>query len=168
MTQDYTEQSIEVAGVAVQVLKGGSGEPLLMLHGAGGNPGWLAYHRELAEHFTVFSPSHPGYGQSSRPDWISTMNDMAHFYRQFIEALGLAPVRLLGSSMGGWLAAEIAAMCPPYVRSLVLVDAAGIKPEVGGNRGDPDGLAGCREKTSVLRPDPGPRLRHRGEPPAHP
>ena len=115
----------------MQVLKGGSGAPLLVLHGAGGNPGWLPYHQALARQYTVYAPSHPGYDRSSRPDWISTMTDMAHFYRQFIEALGLAPVHLMGSSMGGWLAAELAAMCPPYLKSLVLVDAAGLKPQVG-------------------------------------
>jgi pimeloyl-ACP methyl ester carboxylesterase len=131
VTQDYTEQFRDMAGTRLRVLHGGSGEPLLVLHGAGGNPGWLAYHRELAKHFSVYAPSHPGYDQSGRLEWISTINDMAHFYRQFIEDSGLAPVHLLGSSMGGWLAAEVAAMCPPYVRSLVLVDAAGIKPEVG-------------------------------------
>jgi pimeloyl-ACP methyl ester carboxylesterase len=131
VTPDHTDELIEVAGTRVQLLKGGAGEPLLVLHGAGGNPGWLPYHQALSQQFAVYAPSHPGYDQSSRPDWISTMNDMAHFYRQFIEALDLAPVHLLGSSMGGWLAAEIAAMCPAYVKSLVLVDAAGIKPEVG-------------------------------------
>jgi len=131
VTGDHTDQVIEVAGTRLQLLKGGHGAPLLLLHGAGGNPGWLPYHQALAQHFTVYAPSHPGYDQSSRPDWIGTMNDMAHFYRQLIEALDLAPTRLMGFSMGGWLAAEIAAMCPPYVQSLVLVDAAGIKPEIG-------------------------------------
>ena len=130
-TRDYTDELIDVAGTRVQVLKGGSGAPLLCLHGAGGNPGWLPYHQALAQLYTVYAPSHPGYDRSSRPDWISTMTDMAHFYRQFIEALGLAPVHLMASSMGGWLAAELAAMCPPYLRSLVLVDAAGLKPQVG-------------------------------------
>lgn len=130
-TQDYTDEIIEVAGTRAQVLKGGSGTPLLLLHGAGGNPGWLPYHQALAQQYTVYAPSHPGYDRSSRPDWISTMADMAHFYRQFIDALGLAPVHLMGFSMGGWLAAELAAMCPPYFRSLTLVDAAGLKPQVG-------------------------------------
>jgi pimeloyl-ACP methyl ester carboxylesterase len=130
-TPDHTDTLIEVAGTQVQVLQGGSGTPLLVLHGAGGNPGWLPYHQALAQQFTVYAPSHPGYDRSSRPEWLSNMSDMAHFYRQFIEALGLAPVDLIGFSMGGWLAAEIVAMCPPYVRRLVLVDAAGIKPQVG-------------------------------------
>jgi pimeloyl-ACP methyl ester carboxylesterase len=131
VSSDHTEQVLEVAGTHLQLLKGGRGEALLVLHGAGGNPGWLPYHRELATQFSVYAPSHPGYGQSARLDWLTTINDMAHFYRQLIEELSLAPVHLVGFSMGGWLAAEIAAMCPSYLRSLVLVDAAGIKPEVG-------------------------------------
>jgi pimeloyl-ACP methyl ester carboxylesterase len=130
-TQDYTDTRIQVAGITLQMLQGGSGVPLLLLHGAGGNPGWLPYHQALAQHYTVYAPSHPGYDHSQRPDWISSMSDMAHFYRQCIEELGLAPVHLMGFSMGGWLAAEIAAMCPPYLKSLTLVDAAGIKPQVG-------------------------------------
>ncbi|MBI3325878.1 MAG: alpha/beta hydrolase [Nitrospinae bacterium] len=130
VTQEHIAELTEVAGVNIQLLMGGQGAPLLLLHGAGGNPGWLRYHQTLAQQFTVYAPSHPGYDQSSRPEWISTMNDMAHFYRQCIEELGLAPIHLMGFSMGGWLAAEIAAMCPPCVKSLVLVDAAGIKPEV--------------------------------------
>jgi pimeloyl-ACP methyl ester carboxylesterase len=131
VTPDHTDELLQVAGIRIQVLKGGAGEPLLLLHEAGGNPGWLSYHQALSQQYTVYAPSHPGYDRSSRPDWISTMNDMAHFYRQFIEELGLAPVHLMGFSMGGWLAAEITAMCPSYLKSLVLVDAAGIKPEVG-------------------------------------
>jgi pimeloyl-ACP methyl ester carboxylesterase len=131
VTPEHTEHTLEVAGSPLNLLKGGSGEALLVLHGAGGNPGWLPYHQKLATQFTVYAPSHPGYGQSGRPDWITTINDMAHFYRQLIEELGLAPVHLMGFSMGGWLAAEIAAMCPAYLKRLVLVDAAGIKPEVG-------------------------------------
>jgi pimeloyl-ACP methyl ester carboxylesterase len=131
VTADHTDELLEVAGTRIQVLQGGAGEPLLLLHGAGGNPGWRPYHQALAQQCTVYAPSHPGYDRSSRPDWISTMTDLAHFYRHVIEELRLAPVHLMGFSMGGWLAAEIAAMCPAYLKSLVLVDAAGIKPAVG-------------------------------------
>jgi pimeloyl-ACP methyl ester carboxylesterase len=129
--RDHTDELRNVAGTTIQVFQGGSGPPVLLLHGAAGNPGWMPYHQALAQHFTVYAPSHPGYDRSHRPAWMNTMNDVAHFYRQFIEELGLAPVHLVGFSLGGWLAAEMTAMCPPYVQSLVLVGAAGIKPQEG-------------------------------------
>jgi pimeloyl-ACP methyl ester carboxylesterase len=120
-----------VAGLKVQIWHGGRGDPLLVLHGAGGNPGWLRLHAALAEHFHVYAPSHPGFGTSDRPDWIDHLQDLAYFYRWFLEELRLAPLPVLGFSMGGWLAAEMAAMYPAYIRRLVLVGAAGIKPDQG-------------------------------------
>ena len=128
---DCTETVVEVAGANVHLLQGGSGAPLLALHGAGGSQGWMQYHQALAEHFTVYAPSHPGYGPSQRPEWLETMTDMAHFYHGFIDTLGLEQPAVLGTSIGGWLAAEIAAMCPHHLRRMVLVDAVGLKPEVG-------------------------------------
>jgi pimeloyl-ACP methyl ester carboxylesterase len=131
VTSDCAETVIHVAGTQVHVLQGGSGPPLLTLHGAGGSQGWLQYHRALAEHFTVYAPSHPGYGPSERPEWLDTMTDMAHFYQAFIDTMGVDRLALIGTSMGGWLAAEMAAMCPERLSRMVLVDAVGIKPEVG-------------------------------------
>ena len=128
---NWTEESIEVAGVRIEMLKGGSGDPLLVLHGAGGNPGWLQYHDGLAEHFQVLVPSHPGFGQSERPEWIETISDVTHFYFWLMRDLGLERVHLMGLSMGGWLAAEMAAMCSHSFRSMVLVDPVGIKPTEG-------------------------------------
>ncbi|HEX9867082.1 MAG TPA: alpha/beta fold hydrolase [Candidatus Tectomicrobia bacterium] len=69
VTPDHSNELMQIADVSIQVLKGGEGEPLLLLHGAGGNPGWLSYHQALAQRFTVYAPSHPGYDRSSRPDW---------------------------------------------------------------------------------------------------
>ena len=131
VTPDCTETVVHVAGANVHVLEGGSGPQLLALHGAGGSQGWLRYHQALAEHFTVYAPSHPGYGPSERPEWLDTMTDMAHFYHAFIDTIGSDQVAIVGTSMGGWLAAEIAAMCPHRLSRMVLVDAVGIKPEVG-------------------------------------
>ena len=91
----------------------------------------MPYHQALAEHYTVYVPTHPGYDESEQPEWLTSMNDMAHFYLAYFRGLGHQQVRLVGFSMGGWLAAEIAAMCPSAVQGLVLVDAVGIKPERG-------------------------------------
>ena len=130
--QSWSEEFIQVAGARTQVFKGGTGAPVLVLHGAGGNPGWMPYHQELSKHFTVYASSHPGYDGSDRPPWVSTITDVAHFYIGLMSALGLeGQVSLMGFSMGGWLAAEIAAMYPSKVKGMVLVGAVGIKPQVG-------------------------------------
>jgi pimeloyl-ACP methyl ester carboxylesterase len=130
-TQTWTEETVDVAGMETQVLKGGSGAPLLVLHAAGGNPGWLPYHQALSQRFTVSAPSHPGYDKTPRPQWVRTITDVAHFYLGLMETLGLKQVSLIGFGMGGWIAAEIAAMCPERLKGIVLVNAAGVKPRVG-------------------------------------
>ena len=130
-TTTYVEEYVEVAGTKTQLHKGGSGDPLLVLHGSGGNPGWMPYHEALSQHFTVYAPSLPGYDKSDRPSWVRTIKDIAHFYLGFMDTLGLDRVSVLGISMGGWLAAEIAAMCPHKLKGIVLVDAVGIKPQEG-------------------------------------
>ena len=130
-TQSWTEEFVEVAGVKTQVLKGGSGPPLVLLHGARGNHRWMAYHEALAKHHTVFAPSHPGYDKTPRPPWVSTVNDVAHFYLGFLRNAGLENAVLMGLSMGGWIAAEIVAMQSHRVKGLVLVNAVGIRPQVG-------------------------------------
>ena len=127
----FTEETVDVGGTKVHTLKGGSGEPLLLLHGAEGNNGWLKSIDALAEKYTVYYPSHPGYGKSDRPDWLETIPDMACFYNWYLETLGLEGIRAIGFSMGGWIASEIAAMCNHSFSKLMLVGAVGIKPNEG-------------------------------------
>ena len=130
-TAEWTEQRVHLAETDVQLLKGGSGEPLLLLHGEMGHPGWLRYHRELARDRTLYIPSHPGFGSSPRLDWIINMRDMAGWYLQALDDMGLGPVDTIGFSLGGWLAAEMATMSPQAFRRLALVGPAGIKPPAG-------------------------------------
>ena len=120
---------ISVLGSQVEMFSGGSGPPLLFLHGAGGNAGWQPYHEELARSYTVYVPSQAGFNGTERPEWVYTITDLCHFNHAMAEALGLKDYVLMGSSMGGWVAAEMAAMCRTGIKALVLVGAAGIKPE---------------------------------------
>jgi pimeloyl-ACP methyl ester carboxylesterase len=129
VASNWQEETISVAGLDTQVFSGGSGEPLLVLHGAGGNPGWMPYCEALAAHFRVIAPSHPGFGASDRPDWMERVHDLAYFYRWFMEDQGLGPLPVVGFSMGGWLAAELAASSPERISCLTLVNAVGLKVE---------------------------------------
>ena len=128
----YTETFVEVADVRLQLRQGGTGEPLLVLHGELGVPGWLRAYELLAEHFTVYVPSLPGFGQSARPDWIISVRDLAAWVTWFVRDLQLPqPLNVIGCSMGGWIAAEIATVNAALFKKMVLVGAAGLKPEVG-------------------------------------
>lgn len=127
-TREVSDQRLDLAGVSVQLLRGGSGDPLLVLHGEEGPEGWLAFHEALAEGADVLAPTHPGYGESGRPQWMETISHQAQFYLWFLQEMGLARVDLVGSGVGGWIAAEMAVMCPHHLRSLVLVGAFGIRP----------------------------------------
>jgi pimeloyl-ACP methyl ester carboxylesterase len=125
------EETISVGGIAVHTWIGGQGDPLLVLHGAGGNRGFTRALRQFAERYTVWAPTHPGFGQSGDAEWMEGVDDLARFHLWFLEAAGLRRPHLLGSSLGGWAAAEMAAMSPGAIDKLVLVAAAGLKPERG-------------------------------------
>jgi pimeloyl-ACP methyl ester carboxylesterase len=125
------EETITVGGIAVHTLIGGQGPPLLVLHGAGGNRGWRRWMAAVGERYTVYAPTHPGFGQSGPAEWMEGIDDLARFYLWFLDTLGLGRVHLLGHSIGGWTAAEMATMHPGAIERLVLVAPAGLKPTTG-------------------------------------
>jgi pimeloyl-ACP methyl ester carboxylesterase len=126
--QVVTTERVAVGGTALYVLKGGSGRPMLVLHGMEGHEGWLAFHAALAGDATVLAPSHPGFGHTDCPAWLSSVQHQAVFYNWFLQAAGLESVDLVGIGVGGWVAAHMAVMCSASLRHLVLVDAAGVRP----------------------------------------
>ena len=124
-----SESLIEVAGCKIEMLKAGSGRPLLILHHDIGNPGWLPFYDDLARDFTVHVPSHPGYGKSDRPEWMRNARDMAIAYQWLLNDQKIERPSVVGLGFGGWLAAEMAMMCHHAFAHLLLVGAMGILPK---------------------------------------
>jgi len=122
----FSQSFVELDGCRVNLRRGGRGRPLLFLHGASGAPVILPFMEKLAERFDVLVPEHPGYGQSDEPEWLDNIHDVAYFYLDFLKRLELREVALVGNSMGGWMAMEIAVRDTSRLASLVLVSPAGI------------------------------------------
>lgn len=123
------QETIEVGSTKVAMKIGGSGPPLLFLHGAGGGAQWSPLHESLTSQFTVYAPIHPGWGDEWMPEWLDTVEDLVFHYGLFAQQLGLREITVLGVSLGGWIAAEFAAFRPDLCKALILVDPAGFKPE---------------------------------------
>ena len=124
----HTEEMVTVSGAQIRLLRGGPAEapPLVFLHGAGGHTGWMGFLEELSRQFEVFAPEHPGFGQSDDPPWLDEVADLAYFHLDLLAALRLERVHLIGTSLGGWVAAEMAVRSTARLASLTLVGAVGI------------------------------------------
>ncbi len=124
---DCTETKADIRGCKVHLRRGGSGEPMLFLHGASGVAGWMPTFQALSDSYDLMVPDHPTFGQSDEPEWLDNMEDMAMFYLDFLDEMDLDGVHLVGNSLGGWLALEIAVRNSVRIKSLTLVGAAGIR-----------------------------------------
>jgi pimeloyl-ACP methyl ester carboxylesterase len=119
---------IAISGVTVEVIERGRGRPLLFLHPGIGIEHNAPVLEHLARDARVLAPSHPGFGRSDVPKWMNTVDDLAYFYLDFLEALDLADVIVVGVSLGGWIAAAIAVKSTERLSRLVLANPVGIKP----------------------------------------
>jgi pimeloyl-ACP methyl ester carboxylesterase len=108
------------------VRSAGSGDPLLFLHGAGGLRGWPPFLDSLARTFRVIAPEHPGFGRSEGLEHLDDVVDLALYYTEFIEAMGLDRPYMVGHSLGGMIGAEVAAIAPERVSKLVMVAPIGL------------------------------------------
>jgi len=108
-----------------EVLKDGSGPPLLYLHGAVGQKGWAPFLDALAKQFTVYAPYMPGYSKSNGLDKLDDVIDLTLYQFELLDALGVSKAHVVGHFLGGMIAAEMAALSPNYVDRLVLAAPAG-------------------------------------------
>ncbi len=113
-------------GARCRVLAGGRGAPVVFLHGAGGLLADNPFLDDLARHYHVFAPELPGYGESTGEHLLEDMLDFTLHGWDVVAALGLERPHLIGHSMGGMIAAEMACLAPRDLAKLVLVSAAGL------------------------------------------
>ena len=122
---EFSTSVIAVRGCRIRLLRAGAGEPLVYLHGASG-AAWLPVLQTLSQKYDVIAPEHPGFGESDTPDWLDTIHDLAYFYLDVFDELKIKGAHLVGNSLGGWLAAEIAVRNTQHLASVTLCNAAGL------------------------------------------
>ena len=123
-----TDELLELAGGRVHLLRGGTGEPVVFLHAAGGAAAWLPFHAQLAgAGFEVIAPDHPGFGRSDDFPDVEAIDDLVYHYLDVLDRLGLDRPHVVGASFGGWIAAEVAVHSPHLIGSLTLLSAAGLR-----------------------------------------
>jgi pimeloyl-ACP methyl ester carboxylesterase len=113
-------------GTRCHVWQAGSGAPVVFLHGAGGLLRDNPFLDQLAQRYHVFAPEWPGYGESTGEELLEDMLDFALHGWDLVDALGLRQPHLVGHSMGGMIAAEMACLAPREVGKLALVAPAGV------------------------------------------
>ncbi|HEX4724413.1 MAG TPA: alpha/beta hydrolase [Pseudonocardiaceae bacterium] len=112
----------------VTVTDRGAGRPVLLLHGGAGPDSVSGFADLLAGRLPlhVMTPVHPGFGGTPRPAGLDSVRALADVYRRLLDELDLTGVTVIGSSIGGWIAAELALCAEKRVERLVLMDAAGL------------------------------------------
>ena len=121
---------VDVRGKKTQVTQGGTGPDVVYLHSAMGDADWLPHLDSLAERgFRVTVPAHPGFAESGGLELIDDLDDLVFHYLDLFAELEVERPHLVGLSLGGWYAAEMAVRYPNVVDRLVLTDAAGLYVE---------------------------------------
>ena len=122
----FTRNTVKVGDLAIPYFKGGRGQPLLYLHGLSGWGRWESYHMTLGLTNLVYAPQLPGWQNGQVPETIASARDYARVMTQFLDAIGINTVDLVGHSFGGWTALHMAVECPARISRLVLIDAMGV------------------------------------------
>ena len=146
---------LKLTGVEIELHEDGTGAPILFLHSGQGFVPAQPYVGLLAKKRRLLAPSHPGFGCSSLPDWLDTPDDIAHVYLDLMDRIGLERADLVGCSIGGWIAAEMASKAPERFRKVVLVAPVGVKTGPPDKLDIPDIFAIPQERvTQMLFHDP--------------
>lgn len=120
------ESRLQIADIDLELHRGGAGPALVFLHGGGFDPK-APFVDLLAKKFSVTVALHPGFGASSLPFWMDSVDDFVHVHLSVLENLDLNDLTLVGASLGGWIAADLATKNTSRIARIVLVSPVGIK-----------------------------------------
>lgn len=138
----------------------GASTGILLLHGGAGARSMAGLSAGLSQHAFVVTPTHPGFDGTPRPDGFDSVADLAVAYLDLLDALNLTGAIVIGSSMGGWIAAEMALRdTRKVIAAVILINSAGIKGDPGQEITDvsaisPAELARLAFYKPEFRPDP--------------
>ncbi|MFD0442843.1 alpha/beta fold hydrolase [Streptomyces indonesiensis] len=114
-------------GLDLTLSESGTGRPVLVLHGGGGPATVAGIAAHLSRTAHTLAPVHPGWEGTPRPDWLTGVDDLALTYLHLLHDRGLRDALVIGSSLGGWIAAEMAVRdTAGVIGGLVLIDAVGV------------------------------------------
>lgn len=142
---------LTVHGVQLEVVERGHGRPIVVLHEEEGLDSEAPFLNLLAARGRVIAPSHPGFGHSPDADTIDTIDDLAYLYLDLLDQQNLREVILIGCSLGGWVAAEMAVKNTDRLAKLILVAPLGIKVGDRETRDIPDIFALPSEEVTRLK-----------------
>lgn len=124
-------KTIKVGGLDVLYYTGGKGEPLVVVHGGGGDARtWIKNIEVLADKYAIYAPDLPGYGGSEPMDGRYYIPELSEFIARFAENVGLEKFYLVGHSLGGGIALNFALMFPEKIRKLVLISSLCLGREI--------------------------------------
>jgi pimeloyl-ACP methyl ester carboxylesterase len=121
---------MKIAGVDIELFTANENRDgaILFLHSGQGYDPWQSFASQLAaKERRLVAPSHPGFGRSSLPFWLDSIDDVAHIYLELLDRLDIAQADVVACSVGGWIAAEMASKAPARFRRLALVAPVGVK-----------------------------------------
>jgi len=142
---------LTIHGVQLEVAERGQGRPILFLHEEDGLDPKAPFLDLLAAQGSVIAPSHPGFGHSPDVDTIDTIDDLSYLYLDLLVEHDQREVIVIGCSLGGWIAAEMAVRCTDRLAKLILVAPLGIKVGDRETRDIPDIFALPRDEVTRLK-----------------
>ena len=125
-----TREFLRLQEAKIEVQQRGRGKPLVLLHSEDNYETAQPFVGDLAKSYRMIIPRMPGFGRSTLPDSITNIDDMSYLYLDLLDHYGLQDVTVIGFSVGGWLATEMASKNCSRIARMILVDPVGIK--VGG------------------------------------